>query len=122
MGGYLDPISHQGTWENYSWFGPTSRVLSDRELGTFTQAYLNILTPLYLLSIVVSSTGLGLLYTLSVLIGSLMAILVGVFADRIGGKSFLNAFTVLMFIWGIVYSHSTDLALLISTTAISGID
>lgn len=117
----MGPASHQGTCVNYSWFRPTSRVISVRGLRSFTQAYLNIITPLYLLSRGVSSTGLGLLYTFSFLIGAFMAIPIGVFADRIGRKPFLIAFTVLMFIWGIVFSHSTDLALLISISAISGI-
>ncbi len=121
MGHGLDPIGYQGASVNYSWFRPTSRVISVRGLRSFTQAYLNIITPLYLLSRGVSSAGLGLLYTLSFLIGAFMAIPIGVFADRIGRKPFLIAFTVLMFIWGIVYSRSTDLALLISISAISGI-
>lgn len=100
---------------------PAWRVVSVRGIRSFSQAFLNVVTPLYLLSKGVSPTELGVFFTLSFLIGALMSIPVGVFADRWGRKPFLIAFTVLMLFWGAIFSFTTYLPLLISVSIISGI-
>lgn len=97
------------------------RIVYVRGIRSFSQAFLNVVTPLYLLSRGVSSAELGVFFTLSFLIGALMSIPVGVFADRWGRKPFLVAFTVLMLIWGAVFSFTTFLPALISVSVISGI-
>lgn len=100
---------------------PAFRIVSVRGIRSFSQAFLNVVTPLYLLSRGVSSTELGVFFTLSFLIGALMSIPVGVFADRWGRKPFLVAFTVLMFAWGAIFTFTTYLPLLVTVSIISGI-
>ena len=78
---------------------PAQRLIVVRGLRSFTQAYLNVVAPLYLLSLGVSSAGLGVLFTASFLIGAALSVPVGIFADRFGRKPFLVTFTVLMIIW-----------------------
>ncbi|NNN20001.1 MAG: MFS transporter, partial [Acidimicrobiaceae bacterium] len=97
------------------------RIVYVRGIRSFTQSFLNIVTPLYLLSKGVSAAELGVFFTLSFLIGALMSIPVGVFADRWGRKPFLVAFTVLMLIWGAVFTFTNYLPLMIIISVISGI-
>ncbi len=100
---------------------PAFRIVSVRGIRSFSQAFLNVVTPLYLLSRGVSPAELGVYFTLSFLIGALMSIPVGVFADRWGRKPFLIAFTVLMLIWGAIFTFTTYLPLLVTISIISGI-
>ncbi len=100
---------------------PAFKVISVRGIRSFSQAFLNVVTPLYLLNRGVSSVELGVLFTLSFLIGALMSIPVGVFADRWGRKPFLVAFTVLMILWGAIFTFTTYLPLLVIISIISGI-
>lgn len=100
---------------------PAQRMILVRGLRSFTQAYLNVVAPLYLLTLGVSSAGLGVLFTASFLIGAALSIPVGIYADRFGRKPFLIAFTVLMIIWGVVYWQSTSIPLLLGISAIAGI-
>ncbi len=97
------------------------RVVSVRAIRSFTQAFLNVVTPLYLLSRGVSAAELGLFFTLSFLIGALMSVPVGIFADRWGRKPFLISFTILMLIWGITFTFTTSLPIMILVSVISGI-
>ena len=100
---------------------PAQRVIVVRGIRSFTQAYLNVVAPLYLLSLGVSSAGLGVLFTASFLIGAALSVPVGIFADRFGRKPFLVAFTILMIIWGVIYWQSTYIPLLLAVSAIAGI-
>ncbi len=97
------------------------RVVSVRAIRSFTQAFLNVVTPLYLLSRGVSAGELGVFFTLSFLIGALMSVPVGIFADRWGRKPFLISFTILMLIWGITFTFTTNLPIMILVSVISGI-
>lgn len=100
---------------------PAQRVILVRGLRSFTQAYLNVVAPLYLLSLGVSSAGLGVLFTASFLIGAVLAVPVGIFADRWGRKPFLVTFTILMIIWGVVYWQTNNVSVLLGISAIAGI-
>ena len=100
---------------------PALKVISVRGIRSFSQAFLNVVTPLYLLSRGVSSAELGVFFTLSFLIGAIMSVPVGVFADRWGRKPFLVAFTILMLFWGAIFSFTTNLPMLVTISIISGI-
>jgi MFS family permease len=98
------------------------RLLSVRTLRSFSQGYLNVVAPLYLLSLGVSAVGLGALFTASFVIGAVLTVIVGVLADRIGRKPFLIAFSILIFAWGAIYATTTALPFLLTVSAIAGID
>ncbi len=100
---------------------PALKLVSVRGIRSFSQAFLNVVTPLYLLSRGISSAELGVFFTLSFLIGAIMSIPVGVFADRWGRKPFLVAFTVLMLLWGAIFSFTSYLPALVSISIVSGI-
>lgn len=104
-----------------AWSVPTNRIILVRGIRSFVQGYLNIITPLYLLSLGVSATDLGILYTLSFVVGAMLTVPVGVYADKWGRKPFLIAFTVLMLLWGIAYSQTTYLPILFVISIVSGI-
>ena len=92
-----------------------------RTLRSFTQAYLNVVVPLYLLSHGVSATGLGVLFTASFVVGAALTAPIGVLADRWGRKPFLIVFTLLMVAWGVVYSTSVYVPALLVVSAVAGI-
>ncbi|HLH73690.1 MAG TPA: hypothetical protein VKX96_10435, partial [Chloroflexota bacterium] len=46
------------------------RLLAVRTLRSFSQGYLNVVAPLYLISLGMSPAGLGLLFTTSFLLGA----------------------------------------------------
>ncbi len=98
------------------------RLLAVRTLRSFSQGYLNVVAPLYLISLGMSPAGLGLLFTTSFLLGAGLTLATGISADRIGRKPFLIAFTVLMFAWGALYASTTFLPVLLMISAIAGID
>lgn len=97
------------------------RLLAVRVLRSFNQGYLNVVTPLYLLSLGVSVAGLGALFTASFLVGAVLTLAVGILADRIGRKPFLIIFTLLIFTWGALYTSTTFLPALLTISAIAGI-
>ena len=98
-----------------------ARVIAVRCLRSFTQGFLNIVTPLYLLTHGVSSTGIGVLYSASFLVGAALTAPIGVLADRYGRKPFLVTFTVLMALWGALYATTTVIPVLLVASAIAGI-
>lgn len=97
------------------------RLLATRGIRSFSQAYLNVVTPLYLASMGISATSLGLLFTASLLVGAVMLVPVGVYADQHGRKPFLIAFTLLMIIWGGLYATTQFIPVLLVVSAIAGI-
>lgn len=97
------------------------KLISVRGIRSLNQAFLNVVTPLYLLSRGVSPTELGALFTSSFFVGAGLSVPVGVLADRWGRKPFLVAFTILMLFWGVAFTFSSNLALLIGISVLSGI-
>lgn len=100
---------------------PAHRLIAVRSLRSFAQAYLNVVAPLYLLSRGVSAAGLGLLFTASFLVAALLTAPIGILADRWGRKPFLIAFTVLMVLWGLTYTVTMYVPLLLVISAVAGI-
>lgn len=98
------------------------RLVAVRVLRSFNQGYLNVVAPLYLLSLGVSAAGLGALFTASFLTGAILTLAVGFAADRYGRKPFLIAFTLLIFAWGALYASTAFLPALLTISAIAGID
>ncbi len=97
------------------------RLVAVRGLRSFSQGYLNIIAPLYLLSIGLSVVGLGLLFTASFVTGAVLLVPVGKLADKYGRKPFLIAFSVLIALWGSLYLVTTWIPLLFLISAIAGI-
>ena len=98
-----------------------SRLVIVRGLRSFSQGYLNIIAPLYLLSIGLTATGMGLLLTASFILGAVLLVPVGTLADRYGRKPFLVGFCALMAIWGATYVLTKWLPLLFAISAVAGI-
>lgn len=92
-----------------------------RGLRSFSQGYLNIIAPLYLLSIGLTATGMGLLLTASFILGAVLLVPVGTLADRYGRKPFLLGFCALMALWGTTYVLTKWLPLLFIISAVAGI-
>lgn len=101
--------------------GPAKRLIAVRGLRSFNQAYLNVVAPLYLLSKGVSAAGLGVLFTASFIVSALLTAPIGIMADRWGRKPFLVAFTVLMLLWGVTYTTTAYVPLLLVVSAVAGI-
>ncbi|MHB8567912.1 MAG: MFS transporter [Nitrososphaerales archaeon] len=97
------------------------RLLIVRGLRSFSQGYLNIIAPLYLLSIGLSVTGLGLLFTASFVVGAILLVPVGKLADKYGRIPFLIAFSLLIALWGVIYAVTSWLPILFVISAIAGI-
>ncbi len=98
-----------------------SSLIIVRGLRSFSQGYLNIITPLYLLSIGLSAAGLGLLLTASFIVGAVLLVPVGALADRYGRKQFLIAFCTLTILWGTTYLITKWLPVLFIISALAGI-
>ena len=92
-----------------------------RGLRSFTQSYLNIVTPLYLASQGVSAIAIGLLVTASFLVSAVLLVPVGILADRYRRLPFLILFSVLIAFWGVAFLVSNSIILLLAMSAIAGI-
>ncbi|MCF8563141.1 MFS transporter [Alicyclobacillus tolerans] len=97
------------------------RLLTVRSLRSFSQGYLNVVVPLYLISLGMSTRDLGLLFSASFLVGAALLLPVGVYADRFGRKPFLIGFTLLIILWGLLYTESTNWMILAAIGALAGI-
>jgi MFS family permease len=64
---------------------------------------------------------LGALFSASFLVGAVLTAPVGVGADRFGRKPFLVAFTVLMLIWGLAYTTTGYVPVLLVVSAVAGV-
>ena len=101
--------------------GAARRVIAARAIRSFIQGYLNVVVPLYLLSRGVSAAGLGVLFTASFVVGAVLTAPIGIFSDRWGRKPFLVVFTLLMLVWGLLYSVTVDVPALLGVSALAGI-
>ena len=98
-----------------------ARLVAVRGLRSLSQGYLNIVAPLYLLSIGLSVTGLGILFTASFVTGAILLVPIGKLADKYGRKPFLIAFSLLIALWGTIYVVTSWIPLLFLISAIAGI-
>lgn len=97
------------------------RLVTARVLRNFTQGFLNVLVPLYLVGLGVSVQTLGLLFTVSFGIGALLMMPAGYLADRFGRKPVWLAWTGLVALWGLTFATIQDATILLAISALAGI-
>lgn len=94
-------------------------LLAARGLRSLSQAYLNIIVPIYLARLGFSAVDLGLLLSASAVSSALLTASVGLFSDRWGRKLSLIALALLTSAGALVFALSTNYLALLTAAAIS---
>ncbi|HEV8669919.1 MAG TPA: MFS transporter [Candidatus Limnocylindria bacterium] len=96
-------------------------LLASSFVATVPMGYLLVVLPLYLDRAGIQPAFIGLLYTVSGLVTSLIVAFSGVFADRWGRRRFLVAGTLLPVPSYFVFAATTDPAWLIAASVLGGV-
>jgi MFS family permease len=99
----------------------TRLLLASSFVATVPMGYLLVVLPLYLDRAGIQPAFIGLLYTVSGLVTSLIVAFSGVFADRWGRRRFLVAGTLLPVPSYFVFAATTDPAWLIAASVLGGV-
>ena len=99
----------------------TRLLLANSFVSTVPMGYLLVVLPLYLDRAGIQPAFIGLLYTVSGLVTSLIVAFSGVFADRWGRRRFLIAGTLIPVPSYLVFAATTDPAWLIAASVLGGV-
>src|SRR5688572_21621004 len=99
----------------------TRLLLASSFVSTVPMGYLLVVLPLYLVRAGIEPAFIGLLYTVSGLVSSLIVAFSGVLADRWGRRRFLLAGTLIPVPNYIVFATTTDPAWLIAASVLGGV-
>jgi MFS family permease len=99
----------------------TRLLLASAFLSSVPMGYLLVVLPLYLDRAGIQPTFIGLLYTVSGLVASVIVAFSGVFADRFGRRRFLLAGTLMPVPSYLVFAATTDPAWLIAASVFGGV-
>jgi MFS family permease len=99
----------------------TRLLLASAFVSTVPMGYLLVVLPLYLVRAGIEPTFIGLLYTVSGLVTSVIVAFSGVFADRWGRRRFLVAGTLMPVASYLVFAATTDPAWLIAASILGGV-
>jgi MFS family permease len=99
----------------------TRLLLASSFVSTVPMGYLLVVLPLYLARAGVEPAFIGLLYTVSGLVTSVIVAFSGVFADRWGRRRFLIAGTVLPVPSYLIFAATTDPAWLVAASILGGV-
>jgi MFS family permease len=99
----------------------TRLLLANSFVSTVPMGYLLVVLPLYLGRAGIEPAFIGLLYTVSGLVSSIIVAFSGVFADRWGRRRFLIAGTLIPVPSYIVFATTTDPAWLIAASVLGGV-
>ena len=99
----------------------TRLLLASSFVSTVPMGYLLVVLPLYLDRAGIQPAFIGLLYTVSGLVTSLIVAFSGVFADRWGRRRFLIAGTVLPVPSYLIFAATTDPAWLVAASILGGV-
>ena len=99
----------------------TRLLLASSFVSTVPMGYLLVVLPLYLVRAGIDPAFIGLLYTVSGLVSSLIVAFSGVLADRWGRRRFLLAGTLIPVPSYIVFATTTEPAWLIAASVLGGV-
>lgn len=99
----------------------TRLLLASSFVATVPMGYLLVVLPLYLDRAGIQPAFIGLLYTVSGLVTSLIVAFSGVFADRWGRRRFLVAGTLLPVPSYLVFAFTTEPAWLVAASVLGGV-
>jgi MFS family permease len=99
----------------------TRLLLASSFVSTVPMGYLLVVLPLYLDRAGIQPAFIGLLYTVSGLVTSLIVAFSGVFADRFGRRRFIVAGTLMPVLSYLVFAATTDTAWLIAASVLGGV-
>jgi MFS family permease len=99
----------------------TRLLLASSFVSTVPMGYLLVVLPLYLVRAGIDPAFIGLLYTVSGLVASLIVAFSGVLADRWGRRRFLLAGTLIPVPSYLVFATTTDPAWLIAASVLGGV-
>lgn len=99
----------------------TRLLLASAFVSTVPMGYLLVVLPLYLVRAGIEPAFIGLLYTVSGLVTSLIVAFSGVFADRWGRRRFIVAGTLLPVPSYLVFAATTEPAWLIAASILGGV-
>jgi MFS family permease len=99
----------------------TRLLLASSFVSTVPMGYLLVVLPLYLVRAGIDPAFIGLLYTVSGLVSSLIVAFSGVLADRWGRRRFLLAGTLIPVPSYLVFATTTDPAWLIAASVLGGV-
>lgn len=99
----------------------TRLLLASSFVSTVPMGYLLVVLPLYLVRAGIEPAFIGLLYTVSGLVTSLIVAFSGVFADRWGRRRFLIAGTLIPVPSYLVFATTTDPVWLIAASVLGGV-
>jgi MFS family permease len=99
----------------------TRLLLASSFVSTVPMGYLLVVLPLYLDRAGIQPTFIGLLYTVSGLVTSLIVAFSGVLADRWGRRRFLVAGTLMPVLSYLVFAATSDPAWLIAASVLGGV-
>ena len=99
----------------------TRLLLASAFVSTVPMGYLLVVLPLYLVRAGIEPAFIGLLYTVSGLVTSLIVAFSGVFADRWGRRRFIIAGTLLPVPSYLVFAATTEPAWLIAASILGGV-
>ncbi|MGH2492773.1 MAG: MFS transporter [Candidatus Limnocylindria bacterium] len=99
----------------------TRLLLASSFVSTVPMGYLLVVLPLYLDRAGIEPAFIGLLYTVSGLVTSLIVAFSGVFADRWGRRRFLVAGTLMPVPSYLVFAATTDPAWLVAASVLGGV-
>ncbi|HKY50840.1 MAG TPA: MFS transporter [Candidatus Limnocylindria bacterium] len=99
----------------------TRLLLASSFVSTVPMGYLLVVLPLYLDRAGIEPTFIGLLYTVSGLVTSVIVALSGVFADRWGRRRFLLAGTLLPVPSYLVFAATTEPLWLVAASVLGGV-
>ena len=99
----------------------TRLLLASAFVSTVPMGYLLVVLPLYLVRAGIEPAFIGLLYTVSGLVTSLIVAFSGVFADRWGRRRFIVAGTLLPVPSYLVFAATTEPAWLVAASILGGV-
>jgi len=99
----------------------TRLLLASSFVSTVPMGYLLVVLPLYLVRAGIEPAFIGLLYTVSGLVSSLIVAFSGVLADRWGRRRFLLAGTLIPVPSYIVFATTTDPVWLVAASVLGGV-
>ena len=99
----------------------TRLMLASSFVSTVPMGYLLVVLPLYLDRAGIQPAFIGLLYTVSGLVTSLIVAFSGVFADRWGRRRFIVAGTLMPVASYLVFAATTDPAWLVAASVLGGV-
>ncbi len=102
------------------WLGrDLSLLLVLRGLRSLSQAYLNIIVPIYLARLAFGPVDIGIIFTASAIASALLTGAVGLLSDRFGRKTLLVLMALLMSAGALVFALSSNFLVLLAAAAVS---